>query len=413
MCSLEKSGTRRDDSRAGWWVDEDLAYLWLQFPCRSSFSRSPGRGVSGVLPLPRCYMRVPRVRCLRSLHQAPPLARNLRFPPVLTIYPVGQDACLHPLRGDVLFATVPGLPAFRNISARIHSLRALPRALRHLGRGFRMDPVLLGHLGGLHKRRSLSAAAHSERESRLTAPRKVFVLVSWRRLSDHDRHSPGDVDLRLAYRNIITVFLNNDARRLFAELTSKLVPVSVSNLNIMTPQHNVTPAPVAIGPDVRRGGFFGSLIFRQVAVFVIRHYGLRIFNCSRKHEGIGKNGTSTWTATTSTEGQPYILRYPGSYWVEGKPPKNPQTRLKRTAIPSLKLTAPSSENMGQKGLLLVDTMPHGTTINSDGYVANLKKLLVRLSRVRRHREKQDVLLLHDNVQPYVSHKTTDQIRKFG
>ncbi|KAJ4449245.1 hypothetical protein ANN_00642 [Periplaneta americana] len=54
-----------------------------------------------------------------------------------------------------------------------------------------------------------------------------------------------------------------------------------------------------------------------------------------------------------------------------------------------------------EGLLLVYIMPHGTTIQ------------VRLSRVRRHREKQDVLLLHDNAQPYVSHKTTDQITKFG
>ncbi|KAJ4452084.1 hypothetical protein ANN_03600 [Periplaneta americana] len=65
-----------------------------------------------------------------------------------------------------------------------------------------------------------------------------------------------------------------------------------------------------------------------------------------------------------------------------------------------------------EGLLRVDIMPHGTTINSDGYVATLKELQVRLSRVRRHREKQDVLLLH-NEHPYVSHKTTDQIRKFG
>ncbi|KAJ4445027.1 hypothetical protein ANN_06826 [Periplaneta americana] len=48
-----------------------------------------------------------------------------------------------------------------------------------------------------------------------------------------------------------------------------------------------------------------------------------------------------------------------------------------------------------EGLLLVDVMPHGTTINSDGYVATLKKLQVRLSRVRRHWETQDVLLLHD------------------
>ncbi|KAJ4428415.1 hypothetical protein ANN_24452 [Periplaneta americana] len=66
-----------------------------------------------------------------------------------------------------------------------------------------------------------------------------------------------------------------------------------------------------------------------------------------------------------------------------------------------------------EGLLLMDIMPHGTTINSDAYVATLKKLQAPLSRVRRHREKLDVLLLHDNAQPYVSHKTTDQIRKFG
>ncbi|KAJ4441043.1 hypothetical protein ANN_10892 [Periplaneta americana] len=70
----------------------------------------------------------------------------------------------------------------------------------------------------------------------------------------------------------------------------------------------------------------------------------------------------------------------------------------------------SPGSLKAKGLLLVDIMPHGTTIHSDTYVATLKKLQARLSRVRRHREKQDVLLLHDNAQPYVSHKTTDQIR---
>ncbi|KAJ4441533.1 hypothetical protein ANN_11389 [Periplaneta americana] len=46
----------------------------------------------------------------------------------------------------ILSTTVPGFLAFHNISARIHSLRALPRALRYLGRAVRMDPVLLGHL---------------------------------------------------------------------------------------------------------------------------------------------------------------------------------------------------------------------------------------------------------------------------
>ncbi|KAJ4432976.1 hypothetical protein ANN_15233 [Periplaneta americana] len=67
----------------------------------------------------------------------------------------------------------------------------------------------------------------------------------------------------------------------------------------------------------------------------------------------------------------------------------------------------------RKGLLLVDIMPHGTTINSDAYVATLKKLQARLNHVRPDREKQDVLLLHNNARPHVSHKTTDQIRKLG
>ncbi|KAJ4428281.1 hypothetical protein ANN_24299 [Periplaneta americana] len=47
----------------------------------------------------------------------------------------------------VLSETVSGFHAFRNISARIYSLTALPKSLRHLRRAAGMDPVLLGHLG--------------------------------------------------------------------------------------------------------------------------------------------------------------------------------------------------------------------------------------------------------------------------
>ncbi|KAJ4427368.1 hypothetical protein ANN_24989 [Periplaneta americana] len=68
-----------------------------------------------------------------------------------------QDACLHPLTGEgVLSATFPEFPAFHNISSRIHSLRALPRTLRHLG----MDPVLLGHLGGMKLERGRVGGPH-------------------------------------------------------------------------------------------------------------------------------------------------------------------------------------------------------------------------------------------------------------
>ncbi|KAJ4428981.1 hypothetical protein ANN_25977 [Periplaneta americana] len=46
-----------------------------------------------------------------------------------------------------------GFQAFRNISVRIYSLRVHSRALRHLRRAVGMDPVLLGHLGGMNLRR--------------------------------------------------------------------------------------------------------------------------------------------------------------------------------------------------------------------------------------------------------------------
>ena len=50
-------------------------------------------------------------------------------------------------------------------------------------------------------------------------------------------------------------------------------------------------------------------------------------------------------------------------------------------------------------------------INSDVHVATLKKLETQVCRVRPHRQKQDVLLLHDNVRQHVSHKTAGVIIK--
>ena len=66
-----------------------------------------------------------------------------------------------------------------------------------------------------------------------------------------------------------------------------------------------------------------------------------------------------------------------------------------------------------KGLLLVDIMLHRTTTNSDVYLATVKKLQTRLCRDRSHCQKQDISLPHDCARPYVSHKTTGEIRKLG
>ncbi|KAJ4438673.1 hypothetical protein ANN_14620 [Periplaneta americana] len=62
---------------------------------------------------------------------------------------IACDSC----SGDIFMSRRMFSPAYgrgrplRNISAKIHSLRALPRVLRHLGRAVGMDPVLLGRLG--------------------------------------------------------------------------------------------------------------------------------------------------------------------------------------------------------------------------------------------------------------------------
>ena len=66
-----------------------------------------------------------------------------------------------------------------------------------------------------------------------------------------------------------------------------------------------------------------------------------------------------------------------------------------------------------KTSLLVDIVSHGAATKSEDYVAILKKFQARLCRVRPHRQKQDVLLLHDNARPQVSHKTTGEIIKRG
>ncbi|KAJ4432860.1 hypothetical protein ANN_21499 [Periplaneta americana] len=75
----------------------------------------------------------------------------------VTCNPNSHDASLHLVTGrGVLSTTVSEFPAFCNISPRINSLRALPRALRHL----ETDLVLLGHLGGVTLERGRVGGLH-------------------------------------------------------------------------------------------------------------------------------------------------------------------------------------------------------------------------------------------------------------
>ena len=49
-----------------------------------------------------------------------------------------------------------------------------------------------------------------------------------------------------------------------------------------------------------------------------------------------------------------------------------------------------------QGLILVDFMPKGETINSEAYIETLQKLKTGICRVRPNLEMNKVLLQHDN-----------------
>lgn len=65
------------------------------------------------------------------------------------------------------------------------------------------------------------------------------------------------------------------------------------------------------------------------------------------------------------------------------------------------------------GVLLVDFMPQGTTINSAAYCATLRKLRRAIQNKRRGLLSSGVLLLHDNARPHSADQTQELIRSFG
>ena len=66
-----------------------------------------------------------------------------------------------------------------------------------------------------------------------------------------------------------------------------------------------------------------------------------------------------------------------------------------------------------EGILLVDILPNGQTINADRYISTLKKLKHALRRKRPALSDDQVLLLHDNARPHTAHRTQAAIQKLG
>jgi len=66
-----------------------------------------------------------------------------------------------------------------------------------------------------------------------------------------------------------------------------------------------------------------------------------------------------------------------------------------------------------QGVILVDLMPKGITINLEAYIETLRKLKSRIRRSRPNLSMDYVLLQQDNAPPYTSLRTKGEIVRFG
>ena len=68
--------------------------------------------------------------------------------------------------------------------------------------------------------------------------------------------------------------------------------------------------------------------------------------------------------------------------------------------------------LDRKGILLVDVMPPGATINAVAYCDTLTRLRRAIQNKRRGVLSRGVCLLHDNARPHSAHVTTVLLEKF-
>ena len=66
----------------------------------------------------------------------------------------------------------------------------------------------------------------------------------------------------------------------------------------------------------------------------------------------------------------------------------------------------------RQGVLLVEFLPQGTTINSAVYYETLKQLRHATQNKRRRMLSATILLLHDNARPHSAAQTQDLITSF-
>lgn len=92
-------------------------------------------------------------------------------------------------------------------------------------------------------------------------------------------------------------------------------------------------------------------------------------------------------------------------------PQSPRTKKFKTTPSARKVMV--TVFWDSEGVILVDVMPRGTTINSEAYVKTLHKLKNRFRRVRHDKNPAEILILHDNARPHTSLRTREHLKKLG
>jgi histone-lysine N-methyltransferase SETMAR len=114
-------------------------------------------------------------------------------------------------------------------------------------------------------------------------------------------------------------------------------------------------------------------------------------------------GDETWVYHFTSESKQQSLE-----WRHSRSPKKRKFKVTQSARKIM-----ATFFWDRKGVLLIEFMPTGTTINAASYCEILKKLHRAIQNRRRGMLTKGVCLLHDNARPHVARDTKALLEKFG
>ena len=97
--------------------------------------------------------------------------------------------------------------------------------------------------------------------------------------------------------------------------------------------------------------------------------------------------------------------------MEWRHPTSPRTKKFKAQNSAGKIMA--TVFWDSQGVILVDFLPKGETINSEVYIETLRKLKAKIRRVRPNLDMANVLLQHENACPHTRIRTMEAITSFG